>query len=162
MSDRKNMNHLKGAVNAYYMQGFDLSLSRLLELQRELQAVIQDTKGDQMPVEIWRQDNLFTDEEADRLTQCNMMAIEDEIAEMRDAVNWKWWKPKNYNMPLDRFNIAMEAVDILHFLLNIFNTLGFDGKDVVAMYLAKRDENMARQRGEGPHGKEYVTEADCS
>jgi dimeric dUTPase (all-alpha-NTP-PPase superfamily) len=50
------------------------------------------------------------------------MAIEDELMEILNSVNWKWWKEsKNLNevgKKIDMQNIEVEMVDLFHFLIS--------------------------------------------
>ena len=52
----------------------------------------------------------------------NMLAIDDELAEMRQAISWKPWQ---HDQPYaDREEIIKEAVDVLHFVANIIVAAG--------------------------------------
>jgi len=51
------------------------------------------------------------------------MAITDEINEILNSVNWKWWKgTKNLNevgKKVDMKNVEVEMIDIFHFLISL-------------------------------------------
>jgi len=51
------------------------------------------------------------------------MAIDDEIMEVLNSVNWKWWKNaknlKEVGTKVDMDNVEVEMVDLFHFLLSI-------------------------------------------
>ena len=50
------------------------------------------------------------------------MAIDDEIMEILNSVNWKWWKnAKNLNevgKKVDMDNVEVEMIDLFHFLIS--------------------------------------------
>ena len=74
----------------------------------------------------------------------NMLAIDDELAEMRQAMSWKPWQ---HDEPyLDRDELIKEAVDVLHFVANIVCAAGATDEELDEIYLAKMDKNRARQR----------------
>ena len=71
-------------------------------------------------------------------------AIRSECEELMDGLNWKWWKnPK----PLDREYLKEEAIDILHFLLSMFNALDMSAEEVYGTYMGKNEVNHLRQDG---------------
>lgn len=75
----------------------------------------------------------------------NMLAIDDELAEMRQGVSWKPWQ---HDEPyVDRQEVISEAVDVLHFVGNILAAVGCTDDDLNAAYLAKMEKNRARQSG---------------
>ena len=74
----------------------------------------------------------------------NMLAIDDELAEMRQAMSWKPWQ---HDDPyLDREELVKEAVDVLHFVANIICAAGATDEELDEIYLAKMQKNRARQR----------------
>ena len=74
----------------------------------------------------------------------NMLAIDDELAEMRQAISWKPWQ---HDDPyLDRDELVKEAVDVLHFVANIICAAGATDDELDEIYLAKMEKNRARQR----------------
>jgi dimeric dUTPase (all-alpha-NTP-PPase superfamily) len=52
-----------------------------------------------------------------------LIALEDEVIELRNCINWKWWskegKENQYKKIIDYENAKIEAIDCLHFLLTI-------------------------------------------
>lgn len=73
----------------------------------------------------------------------NMLAIDDELAEMRQAMSWKPWQ---HDAPyLDRDEVVREAVDVLHFVANIICAMGTTDAELDAMYVEKMEKNRARQ-----------------
>lgn len=104
-----------------------------------------------------------------------MLAIEDEFAELRKVIPWKWWKTKNpdgtyYNDSLEDTDydknfltsedkatqqqliqntlqeyIQKEVIDIGHFYIQMCIDAGLDAKKLVELYLEKHSENKRRQ-----------------
>lgn len=73
----------------------------------------------------------------------NMLAIDDELAETRQAMSWKPWQ---HDDPyLDRSEVVKEAVDVLHFVANIICAVGGTDDELNEVYLAKMEKNRARQ-----------------
>lgn len=73
----------------------------------------------------------------------NMLAIDDELAEMRQAISWKPWQ---HDQPYaDREEIIKEAVDVLHFVANIIVAAGGTDEELDRLYLEKMEKNKKRQ-----------------
>lgn len=73
----------------------------------------------------------------------NMLAIDDELAEMRQAISWKPWQ---HDQPYaDREEIVKEAVDVLHFVANIIVAAGGTDEVLDRLYLEKMEKNKKRQ-----------------
>ena len=71
------------------------------------------------------------------------LAMSQEIAELVDSTNWKWWRTK-----VDLFdeqNLRVELVDILHFWVSACQVMGLSAADVHRMYLQKNAVNRQRQ-----------------
>lgn len=74
----------------------------------------------------------------------NMLAIDDELAEVRKAISWKPWQ---HDEPYaDRTEIIKECVDVLHFVANILCAAGATDEVLDAEYLAKMQKNADRQK----------------
>lgn len=74
----------------------------------------------------------------------NMLAIDDELAEVRKAISWKPWQ---HDEPYaDRKEIDKECVDVLHFVANILCAAGATDEELDAEYLAKMQKNADRQK----------------
>jgi hypothetical protein len=74
----------------------------------------------------------------------NMLAIDDELAEMRQAISWKPWQ---HDDPyFDRTELVKEAVDVLHFVANIICAAGATDDELNTIYKEKMNKNRARQR----------------
>ncbi len=71
------------------------------------------------------------------------LAMTQEVAELVDSTNWKWWRTK-----VDLFdeqNIKVELVDILHFWVSACQVMGLSAEDVFRMYSQKNAINARRQ-----------------
>jgi hypothetical protein len=74
----------------------------------------------------------------------NMLAIDDELAEVRKAISWKPWQ---HDEPYaDRKEIVKECVDVLHFVANILCAAGATDDELDAEYLLKMQKNADRQK----------------
>ena len=74
----------------------------------------------------------------------NMLAIDDELAEARQAISWKPWQ---HDEPYaDRKELVKECVDVLHFVANILCAAGATDEELDAEYLAKMQKNADRQK----------------
>lgn len=72
----------------------------------------------------------------------NVTALTDELHELLGETSWKPWAKGDF---INLTEAKGEAIDALHFLLNIFLLLGMDGDEVLEKYLAKRKKNQRRQ-----------------
>jgi dUTP pyrophosphatase len=71
------------------------------------------------------------------------LAMTQEVAELVDSTNWKWWRTK-----VDLFdeqNLKVELVDILHFWVSACQVMGLSAEDVFRMYAQKNAINAQRQ-----------------
>jgi dimeric dUTPase (all-alpha-NTP-PPase superfamily) len=71
------------------------------------------------------------------------LAMTQEVAELVDSTNWKWWRTK-----VDLFdeqNLKVELVDILHFWVSACQVMGLSAEDVFRMYMQKNAINAQRQ-----------------
>jgi dimeric dUTPase (all-alpha-NTP-PPase superfamily) len=74
-----------------------------------------------------------------------MLAIDDEMAEMRQPISWKPWQ---HDEPYaDREEVIKEAVDVLHFVANIIVACGGTDEELNEYYLEKMERNRQRQLG---------------
>ena len=74
---------------------------------------------------------------------CNAMS--NEVEELRDTTPWKYWSK---NEEFEREEAKGEAIDILHFLLQVFDELGMDAEDIYNEYMEKNEVNHCRQDGD--------------
>ena len=93
---------------------------------------------------------VFLDDSSENLNELieyirwNMLAIDDELAEVRKAISWKPWQ---HDEPYaDRTEIVKECVDVLHFVANILCAAGATDEQLDTEYLAKMQKNADRQR----------------
>jgi dimeric dUTPase (all-alpha-NTP-PPase superfamily) len=74
----------------------------------------------------------------------NMLAIDDELAEVRQAISWKPWQ---HDDPYaDRHEVLKECVDVLHFVANILCAVDATDEELDAEYLKKMQKNADRQK----------------
>lgn len=86
-------------------------------------------------------------------------AINDEFKELIEAVGnqnnaiWKTWKADHVKISNENWKdlteeemleLKYEAIDIMHFVNNIFVALQMDAKEIGQMYAAKNAENLRR------------------
>ncbi|MCK4305122.1 MAG: dUTPase [Candidatus Eisenbacteria sp.] len=82
------------------------------------------------------------------------LAMTQEVSELVDSTNWKWWRTK-----VDLFdeqNLKVELVDILHFWVSACQVMGLSAEDIYRMYMQKNAINAKRQ----DHGYMYKDETD--
>ena len=109
-------------------------LDHIFNLQSDFDARLVKTRGNQNPP--FSDANFWILKHAD--------AMIHECIEMRDWVNWKWWKNEKKLTPEIISEVKMECVDILHFLVSLCLKLGMSSKDLSMMYLAKNKVNHKR------------------
>jgi len=84
-----------------------------------------------------------------------IIALEDEVAELKNCLNWKWWS-KAYNEHnkygvIDKQNAVVEMVDILHFYLSLMQTLDITPEKLYDVYMQKNKINLDRQNNNYNH-----------
>lgn len=125
----------------------------LIELQKRLQGIVRDRAdqlGRRIPVVTETARNLG---ELTEVVKANKLCIEMELAELLDVLPWKYWKLSNDYGPDERLvdqpelwlELVYEAIDIQHFLNNIYIALGVDTEQLRDVYYTKSIENAARQ-----------------
>lgn len=76
--------------------------------------------------------------------QKKSLALIDEITELLNEVNYKWWKnPKAINDAA----VKEELADVLHFFVSMCIDAGMTAAELHEIYCKKHDENIARQQG---------------
>lgn len=77
--------------------------------------------------------------------------ISDESRELEKCALTKWWVQEYkdggelFKTVLDKENAKIEAIDVLHFLMSVFQILDMTPDDIVAIYKAKHQKNIDRQ-----------------
>ncbi len=113
-------------------------LSEIFSMQRDLNryTLAQNEQGDY--------DAISDDRELqNRWVRNYALAMTQEISELVDSTNWKWWRTK-----VDLFdeqNLRVELVDILHFWVSACQVMGLEAEDVHRMYMQKNAINRKRQ-----------------
>lgn len=92
----------------------------------------------------------LSDEERAQFMRNHRGYLEDELAEaLYEMPNYKLWKSYDSMSPEAREvawqKVRMELIDAFHFFMNMLLCAGMDAKEVFQMYLAKNQENHARQ-----------------
>ena len=76
--------------------------------------------------------------------QKEVLALIDELSEVLNEVNYKWWKtPKQ----IDETALKEELVDVLHFFVSMCLKAGMTSRELHDIYMEKNKENFDRQRG---------------
>lgn len=116
-------------------------LEMIFRLQSALDGDIIERRKLDFPYEVWMQKDI--------------LACMDELTELLNELNWKWWKnPK----PLDPEAIKGELVDVLHFFVSMCLKSGMSAQDLFDGYVAKNRENFDRQYGRSQKTGYEVTE----
>jgi hypothetical protein len=72
----------------------------------------------------------------------NVLAATDELHELLSEVGWKpWASSRHINIEAAR----SEAIDVLHFVNNLFIALEMDAEMIDRLYHRKSDKNVSRQ-----------------
>jgi len=135
-------------------------IDALFNIQSSLQSFIADAKGVD---DITRGNYTMAIVSSFMLQQKH--AFDDEFHEMMDAIGgiddgvgsaaWKWWKDDHKKAHItylnemsdnDMLELKFEAVDMLHFFINMCIILGMTGSEMMNMYIAKNAENIERQK----------------
>lgn len=133
-------------------------LADVLNMQAELQKMLQDKHGHKN----------FKDMTLSDIVQfwyVNTHALNDEVHEAFDALggikdgigsaSWKTWKKDNAKMSEmtlsdlsedDYKELLMEVVDMFHFFMNFWISIGGTPEALYNMYMAKNKENHERQK----------------
>lgn len=105
-------------------------LETIFKMQKELNDYIIEKRNLQFTKEEW--------------IQKRSLALLDEVAELLNEINYKWWKnPK----PVDERAVKEELVDILHFYIGMCIDAGLSAEELYQIYLDKNKENYDRQKG---------------
>lgn len=81
--------------------------------------------------------------EREQETKEQILAMQAELIELLNEINWKPWKKKQKKV--DQHELRFEIIDLFHFLLNIAIIWGMNSEDIAAYYRAKNKENHRRQ-----------------
>lgn len=111
------------------LQAFDPNVfDKIIELQ--------DTFNEQV-MDSWKHQNLDW-----------WMAIIDELVEILNSKNWKWWKGTENYGKIDMDNIEVELVDIFHFLLSI--GIVENKKDIMYAFMVANSYNKNNSMRDNP------------
>lgn len=118
------------------------NLQFMLDKQREFQRTLGIflNKGNHIQIKS-EQDASYVKEQASFL-------IEETVEMTRELKYSKPWKQYDWDNIKDAEQtqkVKEEAIDALHFMLNIFNALGMSEQDILNAYLEKNKLNHERQ-----------------
>ncbi|QXV72385.1 dCTP pyrophosphatase [Shigella phage PSD9] len=137
-------------------------LQVMLDMQKSLQVRLSKDK----PEYNRHPDDLATAGEVVDWLRNQKDYIDDEFRELLTSLGgmsngekdasavWKPWKAQhaerretliNDLSPEDQLEIKFEMIDILHFVLNMFQGLGLTAEEIFKLYYLKNAENFARQ-----------------
>ncbi|QHR70776.1 dCTPase [Escherichia phage CLB_P2] len=137
-------------------------LQVMLDMQKSLQVRLATEKSEfnTNPDELatagqvvdWlrNQKDYIDDEFRELLTSLGGMSNGEKAA----SSVWKPWKAQHAEFrnrridelsPEDQLEIKFEMIDILHFVLNMFQGLGLTAEEIFKLYYLKNAENFARQ-----------------
>lgn len=105
-------------------------LKEIFRLQAKFDQAVIEHRNLEYPREVW--------------IQKSILAIISELGEILDEVNFKWWKDP---AEIDQENLREEIVDVLHFFISLCLKAGIGPEELYQAYLAKNEENFARQQG---------------
>lgn len=127
-----------------------------LELQREWQEFLYEKRNQQLGFNHGQKAEKVY--ELTERIRFNVEAMHQELAELVDHLPWKQWKTYEvgghepaYKLPIEE--LIYEAIDLQHFLNNIYLALGLTQDEVDRFYLAKIKENYRRQSQEYANGR---------
>lgn len=113
---------------------FNEWLKKTKELQEQAYGIVYDKFAGDQPGEL---NNII------EYLRWNMLAIDDELAEVRKEISWKPWQ---HDDPyVNREAVVKECVDILHFVANIICAVGGTDEQLDAYYVNKMEVNRQRQ-----------------
>ncbi|URY13046.1 hypothetical protein [Shigella phage ESh24] len=137
-------------------------LQVMLDMQKSLQVRLAKDK----PEYNRHPDDLATAGEVVDWLRNQKDYIDDEFRELLTSLGgmsngekdasavWKPWKSQHGERretlitdlsPQDQLEIKFEMIDILHFVLNMFQGLGLTAEEIFKLYYLKNAENFARQ-----------------
>ena len=105
-------------------------LDEIFKMQKALNGYIIENRHLDFSMEEW--------------IQKGSLALIDEITELLNEVNYKWWKnPKQ----IDEAAVKEAIVDMLHFFVSICLYAGMTSDELYKIYIEKNKENYDRQNG---------------
>lgn len=107
------------------------SLDVLLDLQRKIEA-----QWDRLP-------DPENPENVSEYVRQVVLCLEDELHEALEHVHWKPWKTSRGFKDRDKYRA--ELADVLHFVLDLYLSVGLTGEDIYQDYLSKHRENLKRR-----------------
>jgi len=135
----------------------NFSFQDMLDLQHNLQIDL----AQRLPLSNIDPTMIETKGELKEWFRDNRDAISDEFTELIEAIGgndsaiWKKWKANHAALGQEKWQdlsedemleLKYEAIDIMHFINNIFIALRMDAAEIGRMYAAKNAENLRRYK----------------
>jgi len=73
-----------------------------------------------------------------------ILCTTDELHEVLAEVHWKPWKDSRGIKDMTKYR--GEMADVLHFILDLYLAGGITGREIIADYMGKHHENLARNK----------------
>lgn len=84
------------------------------------------------------------EEEITKNLMLYIQALQVELAEALQELNWKPWKKTKKSVSIDKLH--EELIDCAHFMLELLIISGMDAKQIFSSYNKKMDINLNRQK----------------
>lgn len=84
-------------------------------------------------------------EDTEDMIRQHVFALNAEVAELQNSVNWKWWTNDH---EVDWDNVNEELIDIIFFTVQALILNGNNAEDIYNLYMDKLGVNHQRQDGE--------------
>ena len=122
------------------------SPEQIREIERKRREILEEARGENMDIDEARE-KYYESAEKYLLALANRREDElsNEVEELRNTPPWKYW---SRNEKFEREEAREEAINILHFLLQVFDELGMDASDIYNEYMEKNEVNHCRQDGD--------------
>jgi len=122
-----NLNDIYSNFGKSIMEGVQNSIkgSNYLLLQKYKERT-QDPELNIIDPELWKEtvelQNKFNENTVPNWREKKLnwwRAIKDEVTEILNSENWKWWKDTDKYRQVDMKNVEVEMVDLMHFLISL-------------------------------------------
>ena len=118
-------------------------LQLMLRLQKELNAKVYPKAIRNLRINsLQNTPEDFTLETKEIMTKEYLLAVMRECAEAMDLINSKFWK--DTHKEVDIVELKYEMIDILHFVLSLFDIWSMDKNEVLGIFISKYKENVRR------------------
>ena len=87
-----------------------------------------------------------TPAEVAEMARRNVLYAHAELTELLDAFQWKWHRPFEPSLPVDRVNVLEEVMDVWVFTLNVLHAIGVTDQELRNGLVDVHLKNYARLR----------------